>query len=393
LQSDVGRGTTALPMLLRPRALLLVLLTTAVIGCGEPPIAAAPQDQPPAPVEVASAEAGVLSEDWVFVGEVHSLRKAELAPGAGGEVVMIEVREGDRVEVGQVLVELDERQAKARLRAARSSQRESERELAQARRDATRAQSLGGVVIPAAEIEQQTSRADTLEARKLRYGAEVDAVRAQLDDHRVIAPFTGVIATRFVDLGQWVDAGETVFELISVDEVELLVDVRPELVGHLRVGGEAVVRPSSSSMATSRDRDRVVAEVLGIVPSLDPSTRTIKVRLAPREPRAWLLPGSAVDVAFPVAIDTARASDPEAGEAVIVPRDALVLGAVDTRVLEVVEGKAKPIQVEVLARAGDRAVIRAPGLHAGAMVVTRGNERLRPGQSVAVIEAKQEPAP
>jgi len=209
----------------------------------------------------------------------------------------------------------------------------------------------------------------------------------------VIAPFTGVIATRFVDLGQWVDAGETVFELISVDEVELLVDVRPELVGHLRVGGEAVVRPSSSSMATSRDRDRVVAEVLGIVPSLDPSTRTIKVRLAPREPRAWLLPGSAVDVAFPVAIDTARASDPEAGEAVIVPRDALVLGAVDTRVLEVVEGKAKPIQVEVLARAGDRAVIRAPGLHAGAMVVTRGNERLRPGQSVAVIEAKQEPAP
>jgi RND family efflux transporter MFP subunit len=370
-------------MLVRPTALLLGLLALGPPGCQAAPVAAAPQEQPPAPVEVAQAETGVLTEDWVFVGEVRSLRAATLAPGAGGEVLSIEVREGDAVEVGQVLVELDPRAAKARLRAARSSQHESDRELAQARRDAARAQSLGGSIMAEAEIERETSRADTLEARKSRFGAEVEASRALLEDYRIVAPFAGVIATRLVDLGQWVDPGETVLELISVDEVELLVDVRPELVGHLRVGGAASVSPSTA--LAGRTRDHVDAEVLGIVPSLDSSTRTVKVRLMPKQPRAWLLPGAAVDIAFPVAIDTAQVSDAESGSAVIVPRDALVLGAVDIRVLVVEQDTAKPIQVEVIARAGERALVRGPGLQAGAMVVTRGNERLRPGQSVRVL--------
>lgn len=387
-------------MLVRPTALrlgllsllsllsLLFILIIGPSGCTEAPVAVGPQEQPPAPVEVARAEAGVLTEDWVFVGEVRSLRAAKLAPGAGGEVVSIEVREGDRVEVGEVLVELDPRAAKARLRAARSNQRESDRELAQARRDAARAQSLGGSVMAEAEIERETSRADTLEARKRRFGAEVEASRAELDDYRIIAPFTGILATRLVDLGQWVDPGETVLELISVDEVELLVDVRPELVGHLRVGGKASVYPSTA--LAGRTRDRVEAEVLGIVPSLDPSTRTVKVRLAPTQPRAWLLPGAAVDVAFPVTFDTAEVGESEADRPVIVPRDALVLGAVDIRVLVVEQDAAKPIQVEVLARAGERALVRGPGLQVGAMVVTRGNERLRPGQSVRVISPSVE---
>ncbi len=366
-------------------ALLLALLATTASACDEPKAAPGPQEQPPAPVEIARAEAGVLSEDWVFVGQVRSLRAAELATGAAGEVLMIDVREGDRVELGQLLVELDERAAKARLRAAKSSQRESDRELAQAQRDATRAQSLGAEVIPEAEIEQQSSRADTLEARKRRYGAEVELVRAQLEDHRIVAPFAGVIATRYVDLGQWVSAGETVLELISVDEVELLVDVRPELLGSLAVGGKATVRPTTA--IAGRARDSVAAEVRGIVPSLDPSTRTLTVRLVPVEPRSWLLPGAAVDVAFPVSVDTAAVSDTEHGSAVIVPRDALVLGAVDTRIVEVVEGAAKPITVEVLAQAGERALVRAPGLSAGASVVVRGNERLRPGQPLRVLES------
>ncbi len=381
-------------MLARPIAVLLWLLAVAALGC-QAPVAAGAPDQPPAPVEVARAEVGTLTEDWVFVGEVRSLRAAELAPGAGGEVTMIEVREGDRVELGQVLVELDERAAKARLRAARSSQRESGRELDQARRDAERAQSLGTTVVAEAEIERETSRADTLDARKRRFGAEVDEVRAELDDHRIVAPFTGVIAARTVDLGQWVDPGETVLELISIAEVELLVEVRPELIGHLRVGGLASVRPSTG-VASGAD-DRVDATIVGFVPSLDPITRTLTVRLSPSEARIWLLPGAAVDIGFPVEIETAvlAAAWPDRAWPVIVPRDALVLGAVDIRVLVVDEIKAiaTPIQVEVLARAGDRAMIRGPGLAAGAVVVTRGNERLRPGQAVRVIPTSEDASP
>ncbi|PRQ04415.1 Multidrug resistance protein MdtA precursor [Enhygromyxa salina] len=381
------------------RALLtaLALVTAAATpGCGPsdgeggPPQA----EQPPAPVEVARARAGELVDEWVFVGEVRSLRSAALALGAGGEIMTLEVREGDRVEAGQLLVEIDKRQASAKLSAAVSTRRESERELRQARREAERAAALGDV-LPGEEIERDATRADALEARKGRLSAEIRAAKAQLSDYLLTAPFAGVVAGRYADLGQWVDPGETVLELVATDEVEILVEVRPELAPHVRVGDEVKLRPAGGLAGLGRAQPaQAAAEVLGIVPSLDPRTRTLKIRLRPTQARTWLLPGAPVEVGFPIRY---RAGQAEAGQnqgvegaaiaqAVIVPRDALVLGAIDTRVIVVDEGAAKPVVVEVHASAGDEALVSGAGLSPGAVVVTRGNERLRPGQPVRPIE-------
>jgi RND family efflux transporter MFP subunit len=374
----------------------LALLAASPSGCGDERAAPAQKgEQPPAPVEVARARAGELVDEWVFVGEVRSLRSAELALGAGGEIVMIDVREGDRVEAAQLLVEIDKRQASAELSAAVSSRRESERELEQARREAERAAALGGEILASEEIEQEAVRAEALEARKRRLGAEIQAARAQLSDYQLAAPFAGVVAARHADLGQWVDPGETVLELVATDELEILVDVRPELGAHLRVGEEVTLRPAGGIVGVgSREPTTATAEILGVVRSLDRGTRTLKVRLRPTQPRRWLLPGAPVDVAFPVQFSAGAATpeDDRAGQvadAVIVPRDALVLGAVDTRVIVVVDGVAKPIQVDVLATTEGEALVVGAGLDVDAVVVTRGNERLRPGQPVRPLE----PAP
>ena len=365
------------------------------LGCdGGEPAAEAKPEPPPAPVAVATAELGELVDQWVFVGEVRSLRSAELALGAGGEIVHLEVREGDRVVAGELLVEIDKRQASARLSAAVSSRRESERELEQARREADRAAKLGATIIASEEIEQQEVRAETLEARKRRLAAEIQAAKAQLSDYRLLAPFDGVVAARLADLGQWLNPGETVLELVAVDEVEILVDVRPELAPHVRVGDQVTVAPAGGLAAIADDQLRATAEVTGVVPSLDRTTRTFKIRLRPvvADPAGptstWLLPGAPVEVSFPVEFSTTRLT----GGAVIVPRDALVLGAVDTRVIVVVDGAAKPVVVEVRATADDKALITGDGLAAGAVVVTRGNERLRPGQKVRVLDEAAEPA-
>ncbi|MCA9684247.1 MAG: efflux RND transporter periplasmic adaptor subunit [Myxococcales bacterium] len=367
-----------------------LLLGLAGSGCDGQQGPAQKAPPPPAAVEVARAEQGELTESWFFIGEIRSLEQAQLAMGAGGEVVMIEAREGDRVEAGTLLVEIDKRQARARLSAAVSSRRESERELEQARRQAQRAQDLGATVIAREQIEQEEVRAETLEARRLRLGAEIQAAKAQLSDYRLVAPFTGVIAARHVDVGQWVDPGEPVLEIISVDAVEILVDVRPELLPHLQVGGTASLRPAGGLPVSDPAQATATAEIRGIVPSLDPTTRTIKVRLQCGEPRSWLVPGAPVDVGFPVHYETASVSDSTGASAVLVPRDALVLGAVDVRVLVVEDGVARPVQVEIRASAGERALIVGPGLKPGDQVVTRGNERLRPGQEVKILET---PAP
>jgi multidrug efflux pump subunit AcrA (membrane-fusion protein) len=96
-----------------------------------------------------------------------------------------------------------------------------------------------------------------------------------------------------------------------------------------------------------------------------------------------MLPGASLDVEFSIVRDE---------EGVVVPRDALVYGAVGVRVVRVEDGKATPVGVEVIATVDDQALVRGEGLAAGDSVVTRGNERLRPGQDVQIVAALEDEA-
>ena len=104
----------------------------------------------------------------------------------------------------------------------------------------------------------------------------------------------------------------------------------------------------------------------------------MRLRLTPDEPTVWLLPGAAVDVVLTV--------ERSAEGALVIPRDALVYGVTTTQVVKSEEGKAAPVPVEVIARGRDEVLIRAEGLAAGDTVVTRGNERVFPGQPLIVLE-------
>jgi RND family efflux transporter MFP subunit len=319
----------------------------------------------PAPVAVAPVRPGELTDTWTYVGEVRPLLAADLAAGAAGEVREVLVREGDRVAQGQLLVRIDPSLARARLGAAAADVQRSDIEYEQARREQERASQLGHVLSPS-EIEAERTRAAALESRAQSHRAVVREVRASLDRHRVSAPFDGVVAARRVDPGDWVEPGDPVLALVGDDRIEILVRAAPALAPHVDAGHVARIRG---------DDGETEARVSGVVRALDPSTRTITVRLTPDQPPAWLLPGAVVDVDFTVE---------RRGRGVVVPRDALVPGAVRTRVVRVVDGRAESVAVEVLATAGADALIEAEGLGEGDTVVVRGNERLRPGQAVAI---------
>ena len=68
------------------------------------------------------------------------------------------------------------------------------------------------------------------------------------------------------------------------------------------------------------------------------------------------------------------------------PRDALVRTPAGVRIVKAVDGKAAPLTVQVTATADATALVVAEGLAAGDTVVTRGNERVRPGQPLQVVE-------
>lgn len=359
----------------RPAALAFAAAlcgATTALGCGVSGTeAAAERAAPPPPlVRVAPARDGALTDRWVFLGEVQALARAKLAAGADGEVTVVGPRVGDRVKKGDLLLRLDVSLAKARVAAAQASRTEVIQELEQAKRDRDRAQRLTQV-LPEAEIERDETRARTLDTRTAALKAAEREAKVQLGRHRVDAPFSGVIAARYVDPGDWVGPGTPVLELVDDEEVEIIVAASEELLSRVQRGDTAVIRHGDG---------QVEAVVEGVVRALDPTTRTGRLRLLPREVPGWMLPGVSVDAEFAIVRE---------GEGLIVPRDALVYGAVGTRVIRIDDGTATAIPVEVLATADDDALVVGEGLAKGDALVTRGNERLRPGQKVRVQTAEE----
>jgi membrane fusion protein (multidrug efflux system) len=344
------------------RWLPLLLVACSGLGAGDPP---APAGPPPALVRVAEAEGGVLADGWELPAEVRALDQARLAAGASGPVVRLAVREGARVERGELLLQVDPAPAAARLAVAQAEARETEVALERARREVERTAAVADGVLSASELDDAATAVRTLEARLARQQAAAREARVVLQRHDLVAPFAGSVAALQVSEGDWVEPSAPVLTLVSSDRLDLRVDAPRELVDQVAIGDAVAVR---------RDAGAVQARVVGLVPSLEPVARTAVIRLEPEEAAPWLVAGLAATARFEVRR--------EAADGAIVPRDALVLGVTGARVFRVVEGKAELVEVEVVATAEDRALVRP--LAAGDRVVVRGNERLRGGQPVTV---------
>lgn len=351
---------------------MALLAPILAVGCATSAAEDTPREgPPPALVATAPGRPGPLRVDHAYLGEVRSLARAWLAAGAAGEVRDVRVREGDAVRAGDVLLVVDPDAARARLGAAAATRARVAEEAAQAARDAARFEGAGTDAVAETEIERAASVAERLRAEEeARRAAEAEA-RELLSRHRVVAPFDGVVADRAVDPGAWVSEGTRAVELVASTGVEVLVAVPPEVSRRLTVGDAVALRGLAG--------DRGEGAVSGIVPAVDPATRTVTVRVVPAPDTGdWLLPGATVDAVLTVTHDAAGA--------LVVPRDAVVRGAVETRVVRVVDGEAEVVPVEVVAGGATDVLVRGEGLAPSDAFVVRGNERLRPGQAVRVAE-------
>ncbi|HMR05621.1 MAG TPA: efflux RND transporter periplasmic adaptor subunit [Polyangiaceae bacterium] len=320
----------------------------------------------PAPVVTANATPGPLLVEERYYAELRAVTDAELTAGEAGRVRSVSVREGDRVKRGDVLLVLDAGLVRAEARRASAAKTQAVAELEQAKREAERFKRLGKeTVVSETEVESKASQAEVVDAVRQGSEAQVSVMRERLARHKIVAPFDGVIARRNVHPGDWLDPGRTALSLVTDGRVEVFVRVPPSLLD--RVG-----KLENAEARVIKNGKVVAAVVAGQVNALDPTTRTALARLRPSEDAPWLRAGDTAEVAFRV---------PVAG-GVVVPRDALVYGVAEVRVIKWVDGKATPITVQVLGVSESGAMVRGEGLSNQDPVVTRGNERLRPGQAL-----------
>ena len=349
---------------------------------------------PPARVELATAEAGDLTDGWTFLGQVQSALSAELAAAVAGHVLSVGPREGDRVTKNQVLLALDSAKVRAELDAVRAREAGLVTEVELAGRQLKRVSELSYPTVSDTERERFELDLAKVEAELAIQRAELRRLQVELARHSVKAPFGGIVTARQVDPGAWVSVGQPVLTLVSLDELEVHVPVSAELGRQIAVGGQVrLLQPradagslasapgesggeargerSGKSRGASSSARAIGAEIVGIVQTLDSATRTMLVRMVPAERPSWLLAGMAIDVEFSVSM---------AGRGVLVPRDAVMRGPVESRIVVYDAGQGRSVTVEVLATAGERMLVRGDGLEVGDQVVIRGNERWRPGQ-------------
>lgn len=329
------------------RAVVLGLALLGVAGSvsGEPP-------------QVIVAEATAVSFPLTLeaLGTTRANESVEIRPGISQLVTAIGFEEGQVVEKGHVLVELEDTEALAAVASARAAlvisqgQERRARELFKTRS------------ISEAELEQRTAQRDADRAA-------LEAAQARLADSRIRAPFEGRVGLRRISVGSWVTPETVVTTLDDTDPVKVDFDVPERALARLREG------LSLSARSVAWPEVRFEGEVATVDTRVDPVSRSVTVRAVVPNPEGRLRPG----MFLTVELLKEEVSALVVPEQAVVPEQSrqfvLVVGAegrVEKR--EIRTGRRRPGQVEVV-----------DGLRAGERVVAEGTQKVRPGDPVEVV--------
>lgn len=327
------------------------------------------------PVEVAQSETQPVVQVVTVNGTVTSPQAATLSPSIGGLVEKTFVDAGDRVEAGAIVVTLDSELARLALERAVAEETQARIELDDASRRLTEAERVGpqrGI----AETEIKSLRAEVTRDQAALEAATAAARQqnALLHRHEVRAPFNGVVSQRLAQVGEWVNPGDGLVELVATEGLRF--DFRVPQTYYAKLDTETRV-----DLALDAVPGQVIpGRVQSIVPVKDPAARTFLLRvLADASADLAVTPGMSVRAT--VRIDTDR-------EAVVVPRDAVLMHPDGRKTVWVVEAEdGQPTVREKRIQAGlefDGLVEVREGLESGLDIVTRGNEALRDGETVVL---------
>ncbi len=346
------------------------------------PVFAALAQQQAAQVRVDPVVMQTASETVPVIGRLVAREASTVAARAAGPVQAVPVSVGDRVEAGQPLAELvpDRQEAEVALLSAEVSEARSRREAAVATRQIAQqtVDRLEGLRGSSAfsqgvydDARQELARAQSqfaeTQAAINRAQARLSQARIDLDHGIIRSPFPGVVSEKLVEAGEFVSIGSPVATVVNDTDLEVEANVASVRVAALEPGVPVTIVLDDG---TSHD-----AVVRAVVPVEDSLTRTRTVRFVPIF-GAITKPLAAEQSATILIPGIAEA------EVMTVAKDAVILGPRGASVFVVGPDRAVQRRDVVIGRAvGDRFIVQ-DGLQPGAMVVTRGNERLRPGQPV-----------
>ena len=237
----------------------------------------------------------------------------------------------------------------------------------------------------ALQLARIGTRAEQIDQAKARVAVQEQVV-AGLEDrikkYTIRSPFTGSVAAESTEAGAWVRQGDAVAEVVEIEPIEVEVYVPESQIRFIQRG------QTCNILVEAHPNEIFQGTIDRIVPLGDSRSRTFPVRVLVDNPATEtghrLMPGMLARAMLPTGISSKQ---------LLVPKDALRLGG-SPSIYRVIDQKAEVVPVQIGVALGSWVAVQSTGatqLKLGDFVITRGNERLRPGQPVAITEEQAPP--
>lgn len=316
----------------------------------------AEEPDPAVPVEISVVQAGPIETLIRSTATLEAESQVIVAAEAARRVVEIVVEEGDRVRRGALLLRLQDDEQ-------RSAVSKAQTQLDQAQREWDRQERLYEQKLTTEKAYNDALAA--LEQRRLEFA---DAERA-LGYTQVRAPITGTVTQRFVKIGDQVNIGAQLFEVIDFESLVALLYVPEKEIGALKVG------QATRLFATAVSDGTFDAKVMRVSPIVDARTGTVKVTIDVGGQKG-LRPGLYVDVELVTAVEP---------DAILVPKRAVIYEN-DQMYAFKVSGETVD-RVRLVPRMIDRThVYPLQGIAVGDSLVTAGQAGLKDGARVEIVQ-------
>ena len=288
----------------------LMILTLALASCSDvsdtSKVAAAP------PVALPIAPIPPRPDDSAFVasGPVVVENQVDVAALREGVVVSILAEPNTHVGTGQLLAQLDDRQISADLEAARAKTRSTEDDLknweAEAKvldSDYARAEKMWEAkIIPQEQLDHAKYKAesdqwDVKRVSELLTNAKQteQSLELELEKTQITAPFNGIVARRYVRVGQTVARNDRLFWVTAIGPLQIRVTLPEKFLGHIKSGSVIAVTPAEDLSSDRHYR----AKVIEVSPVVDPASDTIEIMAELSGDTSGLRPGMRANVHVP----------------------------------------------------------------------------------------------
>jgi membrane fusion protein (multidrug efflux system) len=366
------------------RAVLALAILASLSACNkkaEDTVSKAPA--PPVKVELVVAAEAPSPDLLTLTGVIAADQRSEVTADTQGKVVAVLVERGQRVKMGQPVVQLDVRTAALSAREAQANLESARAQKRLAEEECKRAQTLlDKGAITRSEYDRQSTQCTSSLQQVSAAQARADLISKSIADGLVRAPFDGVVTDKAVVVGEWVAPGRTLFTLVDDDPLKIELSVPEIAVRAVQTGQKvelsAVAFPDKTFSATitriggeiGRTRSMIVEA------TLDRRSREVqddKGERAALDPQKELVPGMFAEARVVIG-QTPRP---------VLPVDALVKRGKVWHAFVAVKGELEDriVQTGPASESGKRSILQ--GVAKGDKVVAKVTEQIKDGLKVS----------